>query len=189
MSRYRHDVLKTIRVRGEKYEISVNSDGEFTAHVAGDYLRETTLAELLKKIKRSANKRHIEVAIPAMLSRVNDYTAGGFHERKFKGITCKPITLIGVETNYMQVKYRDWDGKVCKHERGGHGEEKILKPMTPDQVKKWAQLYKAKNDAATAFYEYEKPFVFEQPYSAVKDALNAAVDTPVEPPEESDDPR
>lgn len=191
--RYKDEALKTITIQGNKYDINVDSDGEFTCRVGVDFLKTDTLKEMIKLVGRSARKNKVEVAIPAMLigARVRDDDSPYSHRRGVTiGFTCKPITVIGIDNSTNELKYRDADGHVGKRERFGFDDrEYIGKPMTPAEVKEWLRLRKEKHAAADAFSTFNKKFEFKDLHGLVKDALNAAVDDPKETPEADEDPR
>ncbi len=183
------DPIKTITVDGTKFDIHVDSDGEFRCHVEGDFLRSDTLKALLPQIKRAAKKKHINVAIPATIMGVSSYTEGSHYHRKYLGETCLPITLIGIDHQYNRVKYRNADGSMAGHERFNR-QGTIAKPMTAADVQEWKRLYQAHESARKAFESFESKFEMKNVMDTVKDAIAQKADTVIEPPDESNvDPR
>lgn len=184
------DLLKKT-VNGVKVEVTVRDDGSFHTRVNGEWFSAFTLAELLTIIKRETRKTKIEVAVPAMLIHHLPVNQRGWvrttdgEATPERDVTCVPITLTGIDWRNDQVKYRDAKGEMHTFGRGrqfGSREESIGKPMTPNEVKTWQALLKAKVKADDEFEKFNHKFAF--PYGGadqlVKDAQAAKTDTPVE---------
>lgn len=180
--------LKTVKVAGVKYEINVGEDGEFTVWFSGDTLRSDTLKGLLPQLRRLSAKQKVEVAIPAMLIGTRTETGSGW-SRKTSEPTCLPITLIGIDVESGNIKWRGADGYIGKSSRWSSDNEHIGKPMTPDEVTEWKRLRKAKLAADDAFSTFGHQFTWHAAEDAVKAALSAKVDSEGDVPDADGEPR
>lgn len=188
MSRYKRDVLKTVTIDGQKFEISVTSDGEFTCHVGGDYLKADRLVDLRKLMQRSVRKAKVTVAIPAMVMGVARSSGSG-HYRKGGKVTCHPITIIGIDHAALEVKYRYADGTMASAARHSMRDDfSFAKPMTPEQVKEWHTLRDAKHAASDAFRTFVEKHEWRDIYGDTRQALADAADDPKEAPEPTEFP-
>lgn len=188
MGRYRNEPIKTMKIAGVKYEIHVNSDGVFSCHVGLDHLKADTLKALIPQMQKSAKRLTVSVRVPATLFNVNIYDDGSIYNRKFIKVSCVPITLIGIHGDTHEIKFRDHEGKLRKGERFRNDEREFIgKPMKPASVAEWERLKAAKRKAEDEFDEFEKRFKWDDVYSVVKDAIEAAADKPED--EDTEDPR
>lgn len=178
------------KILGQKVKIEVDSEGIFRASINGDYHTCDTLAGLLPKLRRSAQKARITVAIPATLVDVGKYTSGSHFHRKYLGVGCVDILLTGFDPRTDEIQFRNVDGTPYEKERHSRFmRDDIRRPMTKAEQAEWVRLHNEKERTRKAFEAYEKKFQMDA-RKVVKDALNAAVDDPKEAPtDESEDPR
>lgn len=193
MRGYKREVIKTVTILGEKIEIFVNSEGEFSARAGGEGHRADRLADLLPKLRRSAQKRRVKVAVPATVIGVGLYDGGPRFNRKYLGIGCKDVLLTGIDPRTDEVTFRNTDGSVLDKDLYNfhrvHGDLLFCRPMPPEAQQEYTRLYTARQAAKDAMSEFEETWKLNA-YAAVKEAINAAVDDPKEDlVEESEDPR
>lgn len=186
--RYSEDPLKTVQILGQKVEIHVDSDGEFRAKVGLDFLKADTLKALVAKARTAAQKTRVKVSIPATLVGVQEWNGTGY-SRQYKGMTCKRVTLTGINPKSERLNFVYENGTPGTQERFGDRYD-IGKPMTDAEIAEWKRLYKAKVSTADTFHKYEEKWKMKDPFKIVQDAMAAALDDAHEDDAvDDDDPR
>jgi len=182
------EALKVVQILGQKIEITVSTDGIFQAKVHGDLHESPTLAGLLPKLRHSAKKTRIKVAVPATVTGVQLFEGSGF-QKKYLGMGCVDIVLTGIDPRRDKVQYTRADGAKDERDRFDRNGVSFCKRMPVAEQKRFRVLYDAKRKADNDLYEFEKKWEMDA-YKAVQDALTAAVDDPKEAVEEDEaDPR
>ena len=183
--------LKTVKVNGFKCDISVSDDGQFSSRVAGQYVRADTMVELKTKLKKAAKRPKIEVAVPVtVLGRGFTKPQYG-HAHWHSGSGVQHVTLVGLGAD-GDVRYRDdkTGEKGYLHDIRSTWRGEVVRRLTDEEAAEWARLATAARDAEHALRDFEKRVALpESADDLVKAAIGAKEDTPVEPPEESADPR
>lgn len=201
--RWRGDgTYKTVTIRGEKVDITVDTDGVFYGKIGLDSFKFDTLKELMAALRRSANKLKITVAVPATLIHISKHTGTGYN-RKYLGETCRRIVLhsINPKSNEINFTYED-DGEKGTQDRWSGRSAKIGKPMTDDEIAEWERLYGEQQAAEKRFRQFEYKFTGDsddmrrkrEPFDAhavVEAAIRAKADEANEETEVEDeaDPR
>lgn len=191
-SRSHVDVIREIVVNRRRYEINVNSDGEFTAYVAGDHIRHDTLKATMSEIRRRAKKLEVRISIPVTVLGHGRRIGRRLHRQYIGDV--HHGTIIEYDDDSSEYKIRFDDGGLETFSRWGGRVESdeftIAKPMSQAEVKEWARLRDTKRKASDRYEEYTRRFTFKDVHSVVKDAYEAAIDQPNEKSEiPDDDPR
>lgn len=189
---YSREPLRTIVVNRARYDIHVDSDGEFSAHVAGDYLKSDRMEDLIMQIKRSARKTTVAIAIPVTVLGHHRTRRNGPFSSTFIGYV-HDGTIIGYHPDESVFRIRFEDGAVeTLEEWGTKGDFAIARRMTVEEAKTWERLRRERDKAEGRFDTFTKRFEIKDLRGKVKAAYNAAIDTPEEPEDEggeTGDPR
>jgi hypothetical protein len=190
--RYRsREALREITVNGEKYTIDVDSEGQFSCRVDGDFLRTDRLADLLPQIRRIAQKRRVFVAVPAVITGIAREKPNPekpwVHE--YYPRACHRITLTSVNPKTNEINFIFEDGTKSSKERAGWRDDvKFCKPMTDEQMAEWKRLIDDRDRALKAFESFIKRFEMKDPHETMRKAIDAKFAE--EPPDDSNvDPR
>lgn len=179
--------LKTVKVNGHRCDIDVNSDGRFSARVAGQFVHAMTLEELRKLLKKASQRPKITVAVPISILGRNFHKPQYGRQGWVSGWGVQQVTLVSLGVD-GDVRYRDdltGETGALYDIRGTR-----VRRLTNDEIAEYTRLYKAKQAASQALHAFEERVALpEQPHELVRAAVAAQEDTPQEPPEESADPR
>ncbi len=185
---YDEQIVKTLAVNRYRVEIRVDDDGFFAAHVAGEWIKEETMKAAIARITSLTRKTKIVVAVPVSV---------------FNGGEVKDVVLTGFDAD-GDVLYRsdavDEPKKPLAWRRGrdhgklnlilrGYGLEGLARRLTKDERAEYARLVKAQNAAERARDAFVAKRAIKDAKARVEAAIAEQVDTPVEPAEESEDPR
>ena len=176
--------LKTMSVNGMSCDIQVSPDGVFSSRVAGTRLTAPTLEELEKQLRSLTRKQKVTVAVPAtLLGRC--YIEPQYQRPHWVyGDGVQHVTLYGLDV--------DGDAKIRDDKTGEkvRDYQRMVRRLTDAEAAEYTRLYRAKDAAQSAMYEFEQRVKLPESASdLVREAINAKIDTPDEPPEEPDDPR
>lgn len=149
------------------------------------------MAELEVKLRKVTKRPKVVVAVPvSVLGRqfVEDKYRQG---RWASGYSVQHVTLTGIDAN-GDVRYVDdrtkEKGRLDK--LAGWGGMRLTRRLTEDEVNTFTRLAKTAADATEALHTFEATVKLKgRVEEAVKAALAAKIDTPEEPPEDSEDPR
>jgi predicted glycosyl hydrolase (DUF1957 family) len=197
--RWRSETIRTITIAGETYTIDVNSDGEFSTHVGGEYIKSDKLAAVLARMKKAARAARVEVAIPIMLLGHRRFSGTKWHRERVKGDAFR-ATVYGInrKRDEFMIRYDDAAKDTISETLGRRwsgGDSFIAKPAKnpadeATMIAEYHRLVKAKDDAIAAFEKFRDKHRFEDIRKVVEQAQREAVDDPKEPAvEESEDPR
>lgn len=174
------DTVKSFTVKGTKVEISVNGDGEFSCRVHGEWLTADRLVDLERVARKAAGKASIKVAVPftktGTVRIVPQY--GRPHWASGYGVRNGVATGIHSGSGSVMVKWADGESEQLRE--GWRGNE-LLAPLTADEAREWAELYKAQSAATDARYKFEKKHKLKGDLTElVQQAQRDAVDDPKE---------
>lgn len=186
-------VLKTLTVNGQKFEIFVSPDGVFSARGAGEWLSDETLKGLLAKIRKSAKRIKIVVAVPVTVLGRQLSTPRYSRHKWISGHGVQHITLTGIHGKYECAMYRDDvlpdDRGLTSDLRSGYRDhEQFVRRLTDDEAAEFKRLSlaaEAAKEALHAFVGLRKV----DPDELAKAAIAEKIDTPDDPAEQDEDPR
>lgn len=181
--------MRSIVVNRREYAIDVNSDGEFTAHVAGDYIKHDTMAATIAEIRRKAKKLEVKIAVRVTVLGHGRFTGVRWHRKHVGDVHHGDIVEYDNESSAYKIRFDD-GGVETLSRFDGHHDFLIAKPMSGPEVKEWERLRKERDAASERFNKYARRFEFKDIHGVVKAAYEAAIDTPNEDDvDETDDPR
>lgn len=185
--------LTTMRVNGVACRVTVDSGGTFRSYAGGRSAKADTLAELETQLKRLTKQRKITVAVPVTILgrswKEEKYQRSGW----VSGKGVQHVTLVGLTVN-GDVKARDdKTGEPLRADafsRGWSDFKTTVRRLTDAEAEKYTELLTAYEAARTTLHDFiERRKLSDSLEGLVRDAIAQKIDTPDEPPEESEDPR
>lgn len=183
--------VKTETIDGRKVAIELGADGTFEAQCDGDEWTDKTLEGVIAKVRRDLRKSKVRIAIPATAIGVELHKPqfGHAHSRSATG-KVRHLTITGVHGRSGNILARWEDTGESEQISGWRNEGSICRRLTPDEVKQYAALAKAKKAADDAIEKFEKRISLggrKDIKEFVEQAIKEKVDDPKEDDEADDD--
>jgi hypothetical protein len=185
--RWGREALKTVQILGERVEVSVNTDGEFSAKIGLDYCRADTLKALMGQLRKAAGKTRITLALPATIIGYNKYSGHGVY-RKFLGVSVARGVITGINPKTNEIQFTHDDGEK-ESGRWAGDRRSFGKPMTDEQIAEYERLYVAHSRAEKQLEAFVERHRYKDPFDTVRKAIAQAADEVKEEPEVEEDPR
>lgn len=160
--------LKTVKIYGTSVTITISENGEFQAHVAGDWFTTDTLDALVSQLRAKLQKTRVRIALPATL--LTDDEAIN-------------VVILGLNTNTGDVQFRLADGNDQKVKTKQRYDDKLCRLMTDEDRATYVRLGKEQRAAQRAF----EAFVNRHAYKDAEKTVKAAIANAVDDPKESDE--
>lgn len=154
--------LKTLNIRGQQYEVSVNDGGEFFADVSDETLRAPSLDELKQKLMVATKQKSIKMAIEFEVLNANGSTRLGI------------VTGIHVNSNLL-VKYAD--ASKTEQERS-YSFRVQARPLTELERAEWATICRDKRSAEKREADFRKRVDFDVRGKAREEMARLTGETP-----------
>lgn len=165
MAGYSYVKLTEKTINGVTFEVSVNSDGEFKATVAGKCLKAESLKELEKQARKLCPRKRPEIAVEAtklMGSR-------GTQDVVFTGIHGG--------TGNVLATFDDGDKEQVELRYGSA----YVRRLTPEEKQTYATLHKANAQAEAALTEFIESVTVKDLRQKVEQTFQEALDKLSEP--------
>ena len=182
---YIDEPIRTIIVNRREFEIHVDSDGEFRAHVAGDYIKADTLKAVIAEIRKKARKLDVKIAVPVTVVGHSRWSGVRYSRNHIGDVHHGTIVEYDSDNSAYRIKFED--GGTESLEKWGQGDFQLCKPLTAEQIAEWKKLRKERDAANERFNKFAQRLAFDDVQKAVKAAYEAAIDDPKEAEDEAND--